>query len=68
MIEAVRGIAMKWRRLLLALCGGVLAVGLCLTLGAWSGQQDDRLRIGATYMTMNNPFYSVIDEELRMMI
>lgn len=30
--------------------------------------RDTRLRIGATYMTMNNPFYSVIDEELRLMI
>ena len=49
---------MKWRRLLLTLCGAVLAVWLCLTLGAWGGQQDNKLRIGATYMTMNNPFYS----------
>lgn len=59
---------MKWRRLLLTLCGAVLAVWLCLTLGAWGGQQDNKLRIGATYMTMNNPFYSVIDEELRLMV
>lgn len=59
---------MKWRRLLLALCGVVLTVWLCLTLGAWGGQQEEPLRIGATYMTMNNPFYSVIDEELRLMI
>lgn len=59
---------MKWRRLLLALCGAVLTVWLCLTLGAWGGQQKQPLRIGATYMTMNNPFYSVIDEELRLMI
>ncbi len=32
------------------------------------GGSDSRLRIGATYMTMNNPFYSVIDEELRLVI
>ncbi len=32
------------------------------------GSSDSRLRIGATYMTMNNPFYSVIDEELRLVI
>ena len=59
---------MRWRRLFLALCGVILAVWLCLTLGAWNGQEEPRLRIGATYMTMNNPFYSVIDEELRLMI
>lgn len=36
----------------------------------WQNGQsmDTCLRIGATYMTMNNPFYSVIDEELRLMI
>lgn len=59
---------MKWRRLLLVLCSAVLAIWLCLTLGAWGGRQEEPLRIGATYMTMNNPFYSVIDEELRLMI
>lgn len=59
---------MKWRRLFLAVCGVVLAAWLCLTLGAWEEQQETPLRIGATYMTMNNPFYSVIDEELRLMI
>ena len=59
---------MKWRRLFLAVCGIVLTAWLCLTLGAWKEQQETPLRIGATYMTMNNPFYSVIDEELRLMI
>lgn len=59
---------MKWRRLLLALCSVVLTVWLCLTLGVWGDKQEQPLRIGATYMTMNNPFYSVIDEELRLMI
>jgi len=59
---------MKWRRLFLAVCGIVLTAWLCLTLGAWKEQQKTPLRIGATYMTMNNPFYSVIDEELRLMI
>lgn len=59
---------MKWRRLLLALCSVILTVWLCLTLGVWGEKQEQPLRIGATYMTMNNPFYSVIDEELRLMI
>lgn len=59
---------MKWRRLILAVCGAVLAVWLCLTLSAWDEQEQTPLRIGATYMTMNNPFYSVIDEELKLMI
>ncbi len=46
------------------------ALTLVLLLARSAGGQGDnaRLRIGATYMTMNNPFYSVIDEELRLMI
>lgn len=59
---------MKWRRLFLAVCSVMLAVWLCLTLGIGEKQDEKPLRIGATYMTMNNPFYSVIDEELRLMI
>lgn len=59
---------MKWRRLFLAVCSVMLAVWLCLTLGIGDKQDETPLRIGATYMTMNNPFYSVIDEELRLMI
>lgn len=59
---------MKWRRLFLAVCSVMLAVWLCLTLGIGDKQDEKPLRIGATYMTMNNPFYSVIDEELRLMI
>lgn len=59
---------MRWRRLFLVVCSVVLTVWLCLTLGIWGKQDEAPLRIGATYMTMNNPFYSVIDEELRLMI
>lgn len=59
---------MKWRQLFLAVCSVMLAVWLCLTLGIGEKQDEKPLRIGATYMTMNNPFYSVIDEELRLMI
>lgn len=59
---------MRWRRLFLSVCSVVLAVWLCLTLGIFGKQDEAPLRIGATYMTMNNPFYSVIDEELRLMI
>ena len=59
---------MKWRRLFLAVCSVMLVVWLCLTLGIGDKQDEKPLRIGATYMTMNNPFYSVIDEELRLMI
>lgn len=42
--------------------------GMSLILWFNGCNTDVRLRIGATYMTMNNPFYSVIDEELRLMI
>lgn len=59
---------MKWRRLFLTVSGMILAVWLCVILGGGNPTEDARLRIGATYMTMNNPFYSVIDEELRLMI
>mgnify|MGYP000878791817 CR=1 FL=1 len=59
---------MKWRWLFLTLCGAILAVWLCFSIRWSDGQQEDKLRIGATYMTMNNPFYSVIDEELRLVI
>jgi ribose transport system substrate-binding protein len=45
----------------------LLAIALLLTPHIIKGN-NNRLRIGATYMTMNNPFYSVIDEELRLMI
>ena len=60
-------IRMGWRRVFLVLCAAALAVWLYLTMQQPAGQQDS-IRIGATYMTMNNPFYSVIDEELRLMI
>lgn len=57
---------MRGKRWLCALAA-VFAAVLLATLRTGSGR-DARLRIGATYMTMNNPFYSVIDEELRLMI
>ena len=46
----------------------MLVVCLYTTLQFGGSCTADRYRIGATYMTMNNPFYSVIDEELRLMI
>lgn len=48
----------------------MLAVMLCFCQGA-AGWIADRLveqpehRFGATYMTMNNPFYEVMDDEMR---
>ena len=30
-----------------------------------AGQTEDRLVFGATYMTMNNPYYQVLDDQLR---
>ena len=54
----------RWKLLLL--------IPFLMAALVWALHTDDvrnaRLRIGATYMTMNNPFYSVIDEELRLMI
>ena len=51
---------------------GLLAAALAIVLGVLyhigRSDVDAAFRIGATYMTMNNPFYSVIDEELRLKI
>ena len=46
---------------------------ICLALGALSAPQRDlsakqeehQKRFGAVYMTLNNPFYKIIDEEIR---
>ncbi len=49
----------------------ILILSVIIIVAAISGLDadfDPRFRIGATYMTMNNPFYSVIDEELRLVI
>ncbi len=46
----------------------LLAAGLFAVTRQAVTQSDEPLRIGTTYMTMNNPFYSVIDEELRLVI
>ena len=46
----------------------LLAAGLAAVSHQTMSQADEPLRIGTTYMTMNNPFYSVIDEELRLVI
>lgn len=46
----------------------LLAAGLAAVPYQTVSQADEPLRIGTTYMTMNNPFYSVIDEELRLVI
>lgn len=51
---------------------GVLFAGVIIVctvmIGILNRTTKDSFRIGATYMTMNNPFYSVIDEELQLMI
>lgn len=51
--------------LILALAAAVLYV-LLLYPGDVSAQQtEDRRVFGATYMTMNNPYYQVLDNYLR---
>ena len=52
----------------LAAAALLLAAGLAAVTHQAVSQADEPLRIGTTYMTMNNPFYSVIDEELRLVI
>ena len=55
-------------RPILAAAALLLAAGLAAVTHGVVSQADEPLRIGTTYMTMNNPFYSVIDEELRLVI
>ena len=55
-------------RPILAAAALLLAAGLAAVTHQAVSQADEPLRIGTTYMTMNNPFYSVIDEELRLVI
>lgn len=59
---------MRWKRMVYAVFAAALTVWLGATLWYGTSRTETRYRIGATYMTMNNPFYSVIDEELRLMI
>lgn len=57
----------SWRLLIRMLCIGAAAV-LCTVFYIYQNDSPDCFRIGAAYMTMNNPFYSVIDEELKLTI
>ena len=45
----------------------LIAMGLMQFLGAdlSARQTEGRRKIGAVYMTLNNPFYEVVDEEIR---
>lgn len=59
-----------FRALLLGLAGMLVLLGLI-----WLSQQDlsarqneHRRKFGAVYMTLNNPFYEVIDEEIRLAV
>lgn len=53
----------KW---LFFLNGGALVLALVVYLGSnWVLQNDGRLRVGAIYMTMNNSFYQVLNEEIK---
>ena len=61
------GIPLRTRPILAA-AALLLAAGLAAVTHQAVSQADEPLRIGTTYMTMNNPFYSVIDEELRLVI
>ena len=55
-------------RPILAAAALLLSAGLAAVTHQTISKADEPLRIGTTYMTMNNPFYSVIDEELRLVI
>ncbi len=60
-----------WRKNIKKAVSAILILSVIIMIAAISRLDVDpnpRFRIGATYMTMNNPFYSVIDEELRLVI
>lgn len=50
----------------------LMAIIICLALGTLNAPQRDlsakqeehQKRFGAVYMTLNNPFYEIIDEEI----
>lgn len=65
MNRLLRSVNWKW---FIGVFAAGMAVLLCIMLHISQNDSEDNFRIGATYMTMNNPFYSVIDEELRLMI
>lgn len=55
---------------ILALLAVLLPLAAACLLLCWpgdisAGQTEDRRIFGATYMTMNNPYYQVLDEQLR---
>lgn len=56
--------------LLLLLVGGVLALltDRFLAQDYSMRQNEHRLKFGAVYMTLNNPFYEIIDEEIRAVV
>lgn len=60
------------RKLVFSAFWGVLLVCVAIAGVVAAGVLERNIqsgyRVGATYMTMNNPFYSVIDEELQLMI
>lgn len=68
---------MSRNRKVILWCGSVCAALLIAGAGIWcgSGRGDMRglgsrrgYRFGATYMTMNNPFYEIIDDEIRSVL
>ena len=53
-----------------AMCLGLLLLSLLhVSKGDLSARQNEhRRKLGAVYMTLNNPFYEVVDEEIRTVV
>ncbi|SFT68537.1 ribose transport system substrate-binding protein [Selenomonas sp. GACV-9] len=53
-----------------AMCLGLLLLSLLhVSQGDLSARQNEqRRKLGAVYMTLNNPFYEVVDEEIRTVV
>ena len=56
--------------LVAAMCAGLLLLSLLhMSRGDLSARQNEhRRKLGAVYMTLNNPFYEVVDEEIRTVV
>ena len=62
-----KGLSWRWGLLLIILLAG-LACAQFARLDHSARQNEARQKFGAVYMTTNNPFYEIIDEEIRTVV
>ena len=62
-----KGLSWRWGLLLVVLLTGLACAQLARTDHSARGNEM-RTKFGAVYMTTNNPFYEIIDEEIRTVV